>query len=165
MAGLEVDAVESVAGDFSNVVVGAIESLDPHPDADRLRICQIAVGQDAPLQIVTGAQNVYVGMRVPVALDGAKLPGGIKIKPSKLRGVPSFGMLCSEKELGMAEEAEGVMDLPQDAPVGQDIRAYLNLDDRIIEVDLTPNRADCLSMEGVAREVAASTASPGPAWK
>lgn len=155
MAGLEVDAVETVAGEFHSVVVGAIESLDPHPDADRLRICQLAVGRDAPLQIVTGAQNVYVGMRVPVALEGAHLPGGIHIKPSKLRGVPSFGMLCSAKELGIAIDADGVMDLPQDAPVGSDIRAYLNLDDRIIEVDLTPNRADCLSMIGVAREVAA----------
>ncbi|TAN51088.1 MAG: phenylalanine--tRNA ligase subunit beta [Methylococcaceae bacterium] len=155
MAGLEVDAVEPVAGEFQRVVIGEIASLDPHPDADRLRICRLNVGQSEPLQVVTGAQNVYVGMRVPVALDGAQLPGGITIKPSKLRGVPSHGMLCSEKELGMAEAAEGVMDLPQEAPVGGDIRAYLQLDDRVIEVELTPNRADCLSVEGVAREVAA----------
>lgn len=161
MAGLEVDAVDKVAGDFHGVVVGAIVALDPHPDADRLRICQLDVGRDAPLQIVTGAANVYVGMRVPVALDGAHLPGDIRIKPSKLRGAPSFGMLCSEKELGMSEVADGVMDLPPDAPVGEDIRVYLHLDDAVIEVDLTPNRADCLGVVGVARELAALN---GIAW-
>jgi phenylalanyl-tRNA synthetase beta chain len=154
MAGLEVDSVEPAAAKFSGVVVGEVLSMQQHPDADRLRVCQVAVGIAAPLQIVCGASNVRVGLKIPAALIGAVLPGDFKIKKSKLRGEESFGMLCSEKELGLAAGADGLMELANDAPVGVDIRDYMSLDDSIIEVDLTPNRADCLSVEGLAREVA-----------
>ena len=154
MAGLEVDSVTPAAASFSGVVVGEVLSMSPHPDADRLRVCQVAVGEQEPLQIVCGATNVRVGLRIPAALIGAVLPGDFRIKKSKLRGVESFGMLCSEKELGLAADANGLMELAADAPVGVDIREYLSLNDTIIEVDLTPNRADCLSVEGIAREVA-----------
>lgn len=152
MAGLEVDSVEPAASDFSNIVVGDVEAIVPHPDADKLQVCTVSNGTDS-LQIVCGARNVHVGMKVPLALIGAVLPGDFKIKKSKLRGVESFGMLCSEKELGLAESADGLMALPHDAPVGKDVREYLALNDNVIEVDLTPNRADCLSLEGIAREV------------
>ncbi len=154
MAGLEVDSVTPAAAVFSGVVVGEVIAMEPHPDADRLRVCQVAVGEVEPLQIVCGASNVRIGLRIPAALIGAALPGDFKIKKSKLRGVESYGMLCSEKELGLAAEANGLMELAADAPVGVDIRDYLSLNDNIIEVDLTPNRADCLSVEGIAREVA-----------
>ena len=154
MAGLEVGSVEPAAALFSGVVVGEVISLQQHPDADRLRICQIAVGQEELLQIVCGASNVRVGLKIPAALCGAVLPGDFKIKKSKLRGEESFGMLCSEKELGLAADANGLMELSIEAPVGFDIRDYLSLNDSIIEVDLTPNRADCLCVEGLAREVA-----------
>ena len=154
MAGLEVDSVEPAAAKFSGVVVGEVLSMQQHPDADRLRVCQVAVGEQEPLQIVCGASNVRVGLKIPAALIGSVLPGDFKIKKSKLRGEESFGMLCSEKELGLAEDANGLMELAIDAPVGVDIREYLALDDSVIELDLTPNRADCLSIEGLAREVA-----------
>jgi phenylalanyl-tRNA synthetase beta chain len=154
MAGLEVDSVEAAAAVFSGVVVGEVLAMEQHPDADRLRVCQVNVGDAEPLQIVCGAANVRVGLKIPAALIGAVLPEDFKIKKSKLRGVESFGMLCSEKELGLAADAQGLMELPNDAPVGVDIRDYLSLNDSIIEVDLTPNRADCLSVEGIAREVA-----------
>jgi len=154
MAGLEVDSVTPAAAVFSGVVVGEVIAMEQHPDADRLRVCQVAVGEAEPLQIVCGASNVRVGLRIPAALIGAVLPGDFKIKKSKLRGVESYGMLCSEKELGLAADANGLMELAADAPVGVDIRDYLSLNDNIIEVDLTPNRADCLSIEGIAREVA-----------
>jgi len=154
MAGLEVDSVTPAAAQFNGVVVGEVLAMESHPDADRLRVCQVAVGEAEPLQIVCGASNVRVGLRIPAALIGAVLPGDFKIKKSKLRGVESSGMLCSEKELGLAADANGLMELAADAPVGVDIRDYLSLNDSIIEVDLTPNRADCLSVEGIAREVA-----------
>ena len=153
MAGLEVDAVEPVAGEFSKVVVGRVLKVEAHPDADKLRVCEVDVGGDEPLQIVCGAANVREGLRAPVALVGAKLPGGFRIKKSKLRGVPSHGMLCSASELGLAEQSDGLMELPDDAPVGADLRDYLDLDDVTIELGLTPNRGDCLSIAGVAREV------------
>ncbi|WAK03300.1 phenylalanine--tRNA ligase subunit beta [Methylobacter sp. YRD-M1] len=154
MAGLEVDSVTPAAAVFSGVVIGEVLEMEQHPDADRLRVCKVAVGEAEPLQIVCGASNVRVGLKIPAALIGAVLPGDFKIKKSKLRGVESFGMLCSEKELGLAADASGLMELAADAPVGADIREYLSLNDSIIEVDLTPNRADCLSVEGIAREVA-----------
>jgi len=153
MAGLEVDAIDAVAAEFEQVVVGEVMEISPHPDADKLRVCQVNVGQADLLNIVCGATNVAVGLKVPAALIGAKLPGGLKIKKSKLRGVESCGMLCSAKELGMAEQAEGLMVLPDDAPVGEDIRQYLKLEDVTIELGLTPNRGDCLSIAGIAREV------------
>jgi phenylalanyl-tRNA synthetase beta chain len=154
MAGLEVDAIEPVAGDFSGVVVGEVLELTPHPQADRLRVCRVDAGGDSPLTIVCGAPNVAVGMKAPLAVEGALLPGGVRIGKSKLRGVESSGMLCSAKELGFEEGQGGLMALPADAPTGADLRAYLELNDVAIEVDLTPNRADCLSVEGIAREVA-----------
>ncbi|MCX7098383.1 MAG: phenylalanine--tRNA ligase subunit beta [Methylococcales bacterium] len=154
MAGLEVDSVTPAAAQFSGVVVGVVVAMQQHPDADRLRVCEVDVGAQETLQIVCGASNVRGGLKIPAALCGAVLPGDFKIKKSKLRGVESFGMLCSEKELGLAADAQGLMELAADAPVGVDIREYLSLDDTIIEVDLTPNRADCLCVEGLAREVA-----------
>ncbi len=154
MAGLEIDSVTQAAAIFSGVVIGEVLSMQQHPDADRLRVCRVAVGEAEPLQIVCGASNVRVGLKIPAALIGAVLPGDFKIKKSKLRGEESFGMLCSEKELGLAADANGLMELADNAPVGTDIRDYLSLNDNIIEVDLTPNRADCLSVEGVARELA-----------
>lgn len=154
MAGLEVDAIEPVAAAFDGVVVGEVLELAPHPDADKLRVCQVAVGEAEPLQIVCGAPNVHVGMKAPTALVGARLPGGLKIKKAKLRGVASTGMLCSARELGLSEDAAGLMALPQDAPVGEAVRDYLQLDDVAIELGLTPNRGDCLSILGIAREAA-----------
>jgi len=152
MAGLEVDAIEPAAGDFTNVVVGEVLSVEKHPDADKLKVCKVDVGEADPLQIVCGASNVAVAMRVPTALVGAKLPGGLKIKKGKLRGEASHGMLCSAVELGLAEQAEGLMPLPMDAKPGTDIRDYLNLNDVCIELGITPNRGDCLGMIGLARE-------------
>jgi phenylalanyl-tRNA synthetase beta chain len=152
MAGLEVDAIEPVAGEFEKVVVGEVLVVEPHPDADKLRVCTVDIGKAEPLQIVCGAANVEEGMKVAAALIGAKLPGGLKIKKSKLRGVESFGMLCSEQELGMADSAEGLLPLASDAQPGQEIRDYLNLNDVSIELGLTPNRGDCLGVAGIARE-------------
>ncbi len=153
MAGLEVDAVEPVAGSFDGVVVGEVVKVEPHPDADKLRVTQVNVGQEELLTIVCGADNVREGMRVPTAMVGAKLPGDFKIKKAKLRGVPSFGMLCSASEIGLAESSSGLMELPADATVGEDLRVYLQLEDVTIELGLTPNRSDCLSVAGIAREV------------
>ncbi len=152
MAGLEVDSVEPAAGDFTEVVVARVESMEKHPDADKLNVCQVSDGSETR-QIVCGAANVRPGLIIPLAKVGAVLPGDFSIKPAKLRGVESFGMLCSEKELGLADSADGLMELPADAPLGENIRDYMKLDDTIIELDLTPNRGDCLSIEGIAREV------------
>ncbi|HHI93788.1 MAG TPA: phenylalanine--tRNA ligase subunit beta [Gammaproteobacteria bacterium] len=154
MAGLEVEGIEPVAGEFNNTVVGQVKNIAPHPDANKLQVCQVDVGESEYQQIVCGAPNVTVDMRVPVAKVGATLPGGMKIKKAKLRGVESFGMLCSSKELGMGEGVEGLMALPVDAPIGKDIREYFWLDDNSIELSLTPNRSDCLGIAGIAREVA-----------
>ncbi|VAW57009.1 Phenylalanyl-tRNA synthetase beta chain [hydrothermal vent metagenome] len=153
MAGLEVDSIEPAAGEFTHIVVAQVISVEKHPDADKLNICKVNIGREE-LQIVCGAANVREGLMVACATIGAVLPGNFKIKKSKLRGAESFGMLCSEKEMGLAEQADGLMELPNDAPIGTDIRDYLQLNDTVIEVDLTPNRADCLSVAGVAREVA-----------
>ncbi len=153
MAGLEVDAAGPVAGDFQGVVVGYVQTREQHPDADKLSVCTVDAAQGEQLQIVCGARNVAAGMKVAVALVGAVLPGGFKIKRAKLRGVESLGMICSASELGLAESSEGIMVLPADATVGEDLRNYLNLDDKYIEVDLTPDRGDCLSVAGIAREV------------
>ena len=154
MAGLEVDSVAATAPPFTKVVVGRVAGLIAHPDADRLRVATVDVGETEPLQIVCGAPNVVVGMCAPTALIDAVLPGGFKIKPSKLRGVQSQGMLCSAKELGLAESSEGLMPLPAESRPGQNVRELLALDDALIEIELTPNRGDCLGMEGIAREVA-----------
>jgi len=153
MAGLEVDGVEPVVPDFTGVVVGEVRSVDAHSNADALQVCAVDVGESEHLQIVCGAKNVTLGMKVPTAKVGAKLPGNFKIKKAKLRGVPSFGMLCAATELGLAEQSEGLLVLPNDAPIGQDVRDYLMLNDVSIDVDLTPNRGDCLSVRGIAREL------------
>ncbi len=154
MAGLEVDAVSPVAGEFTHVIVAEVLSTKPHPNADKLTVCEVNANTDKPLQIVCGASNVRAGLKVALAMIGARLPGGFNIKESKLRGELSQGMLCSVSELGMAEQSEGIMELESDAPVGMDLREYLTLDDHILDIDLTPNRADCFSVLGIAREVA-----------
>lgn len=154
MAGLEVDSVEPAAAVFSGVVVGKVLSKEKHPEADKLSVCQVDVNGEAILQIVCGAKNVAAEMKVPVATVGAKLPGDFKIKKAKLRGVQSLGMICSASELGLAESSDGILPLPADAPLGEDFRDYLGLEDQCIDVDLTPDRGDCLSIRGVAREVA-----------
>ena len=159
MAGLEVDSVEPAAPGFTGVVVGQVESCEPHPDADKLSVCQVTNGTDT-VQVVCGAANVRVGLKMPFAQVGAVLPGDFKIKKAKLRGQESNGMLCGASELGLEDLIDGLMELPEDAPVGTDFRDYLSLDDTIIEVDLTPNRADCLSLRGIAREVGVMNQSP-----
>ncbi|MGM0812896.1 phenylalanine--tRNA ligase subunit beta [Thioalkalivibrio sp.] len=160
MAGLELDAIEAAAPAFSGVRIGLVLAVAPHPDADRLRVCQVDAGTGETLNIVCGAPNAVAGMRAPVACLGAVLPGDFRIKRSRLRGVESQGMLCSAVELGLAESSDGLMELPADAPVGVDLREWLGLDDAILEVDLTPNRADCLGMLGVAREAGALLEQP-----
>ena len=157
MAGLEVDAIEAAAGEFSGIVVGQILSFEQHPDADKLNVCKVSDGSEE-FQIVCGAPNVREGMKIPFAKIKAVLPGDFKIKKAKLRGVESFGMLCAEEELGLADKSDGLWDLPADAPLGVCMREYLGLtrdgrDDKIIDVDLTPNRGDCLSIAGLSREV------------
>lgn len=159
MAGLEVDSVTPAAGAFSGVVVGEVLSTEQHPDADKLRVCQVSNGAET-FQVVCGAPNVRPGLKIPFAMIGAELPGDFKIKKAKLRGVESNGMLCSQTELQVGEGNDGLMELPADAPVGEDFRVYLDLEDASIEVDLTPNRGDCLSLAGLAREVGALYAVP-----
>ncbi|SUI67236.1 phenylalanine--tRNA ligase subunit beta [Shewanella morhuae] len=153
MAGLEVDGVEAVAADFSGVVIGEVVECGQHPDADKLRVTKINVGGPELIDIVCGAPNCRQGLKVAVAMVGAVLPGDFKIKKAKLRGMPSEGMLCSYSELGINVESDGIIELPLDAPLGTDIRDYLQLNDAVIDVDLTANRADCLGMAGLAREV------------
>ena len=155
MAGLEVDTVEPAALEFSGVVIGQVLSAESHPDAKRLRCCKVDVGGKEILDIVCGGVNVREGLLVPVAIVGSVLPGDFKIKKANLRGQPSQGMICSSQELGLGEGIEGgIMELRDDAPVGEDFREYLQLDDQIIDVELTPNRGDCLSIRGIARDVA-----------
>jgi phenylalanyl-tRNA synthetase beta chain len=164
MAGLEVEEEETVAPPFNDVVVAQVLEVNKHPDADRLNVCRVDVGNvggdGSPKQIVCGAPNVAAGLKVPCALVGADLPGNFIIKLAKVRGIESSGMLCSAKELGIAEDASGLLVLPTDAPVGQSIRDYLDLNDRLLTLKLTPNRADCLSLTGIAREVSALTGTP-----
>jgi phenylalanyl-tRNA synthetase beta chain len=160
MAGLEVDSATPVAPPLDGVVVGRIVAIEPHPDADRLRVCTVDDGGDTPCQVVCGAPNARVGLCAPFARLGASLPGGLRIKRNKLRGIESHGMLCSAIELGLGEDAAGLYELPDDAPPGQPIDAYLQLDDTVIEVDLTPNRGDCLGVAGIAREVGVLNRAP-----
>ncbi|MFA5371588.1 MAG: phenylalanine--tRNA ligase subunit beta [Sideroxydans sp.] len=169
MAGLEVEEMTPVAPAFDKVVVAEVLTKERHPDADRLNLLTVDIGQGEPLTIVCGAPNVDIGMKAPCALVGAKLPG-IEIKQAKVRGIASFGMMCSAKELGLAEDATGLLELASDAVVGQSIREHLELDDQLITLKLTPNRCDCLSVQGIAREVAALTgaslqAVPAPTLK
>ena len=156
MAGLEVEELAGVGADFNKVVIAEIISAYKHPDADRLQVLKVNVGAAEPLQIVCGASNARVGLKAPCALVGAVLPG-FEIKQAKVRGVESFGMMCSETELGLAAESAGLLELPANATVGQDIREYLGLNDKLFTLKLTPNRSDCLSIVGIAREVAALT--------
>lgn len=155
-AGLEVDDLRVVAADFTDVVVAEIEACGSHPDADKLSVCTVNDGSGERLQIVCGAPNARAGLRVPLARVGARVGPDFQIKRAKLRGVESCGMLCSPRELGLSDDHSGLLELPADAPVGANLRDYLELDDAIIEVDLTPNRGDCLSIRGLARDVAAS---------
>ena len=172
MAGLEVEEQHSVAPPFTKIVVAQILSAEQHPDADRLRVCKVDAGTGQELQIVCGAPNARIGIKIPCALVGAELPpsevGGkpFMIKLGKLRGVESQGMLCSGRELGLGDDHEGILELPGDAPVGDDIRKYLDLDDQIFVIKLTPNKADCLSLIGMAREVSAITGAAmcAPKW-
>lgn len=159
MAGLEVDAVEPAAEAFSGVVVAEVRDTRPHPEADKLTLCTVHDG-DIEVQVVCGASNVRPGLRVPFARVGAELPGDLKIRRAKLRGEESHGMLCGASELGLEDLVDGLLELPADAPVGMDFRAYLALDDNVIDVDLTPNRADCLSVRGIARELGVLTQQP-----
>ena len=172
MAGLEVEEQHSVAPPFTKIVIAQILSAEQHPDADRLRVCKVDAGTGQELQIVCGAPNARAGIKIPCAMVGAELPpaeaGGkpFMIKVGKLRGVESQGMLCSGRELGLGDDHEGILELPADAPVGEDIRQYLNLDDQIFVIKLTPNKADCLSLMGMAREVSAITGAAlcAPKW-
>ena len=159
MAGLEVEEANPVAPAFSGIIVAKILSAEQHPNADKLRVCQVDAGTETPLQIVCGAPNAAAGIKVPLATVGAVMPGGMKIDIAKMRGIESFGMLCSARELGLSQDHAGLMILPDDAQVGMDIRAALDLDDTLFTLKLTPNRSDCLSILGVAREVAALTGS------
>ncbi|HCJ6669951.1 TPA: phenylalanine--tRNA ligase subunit beta [Acinetobacter baumannii] len=154
MLGLEVDELASVAKPFTGVVVGEVLTVEQHPDADRLRVTTVNIGSGEPLQIVCGAPNVRAGMKAPVATIGAVLPGDFKIKKGKLRGVESQGMLCGASEIDLEDKIDGLLELPADAPVGVNIREYLKLDDNVIDISITPNRGDCFSIRGIAREVA-----------
>lgn len=154
MAGLEIEGVERAGPELPNVIVGEVKSVEKHPDAEKLSVCRVSTGRDE-VQIVCGAPNVRAGMKAPLAMIGAKLPNGVEIKQAKLRGVESSGMLCSAREIGLSEDASGLFDLPSNLSTGASIDVSLNLDDAIFEVSLTPNRGDCMSVIGLAREVAA----------
>ncbi len=155
MAGLEIDAVEPAAPQFSKVIVGEILAVKPHPNAENLRLCVVAGAEEGDIQVVCGAPNARPGIKIPFALSGASLPGDVQIQSTQLRGEASEGMLCSAAELGLSDDDAGLWELPLDAPLGQSLQALLNCDDQVIDVDLTPNRGDCLSIRGLAREVAA----------
>jgi phenylalanyl-tRNA synthetase beta chain len=157
LAGFELDGLEAAAPPFSGVIVAEILAAERHPQADKLQVCQVSVGSGAPVQIVCGAANARAGLKSALAVVGAKLPGDLNIKAAKLRGVESQGMLASAKELGLAETSAGILELPADAPVGRPLREYLALDDHILDLAITPNRGDAMSVLGIAREVAALT--------
>jgi phenylalanyl-tRNA synthetase beta chain len=157
MAGFELEALEPAAPPFTHVIVAEIVEAVRHPQADKLQVCKVATGSGEPVQIVCGAANARAGLKTALAIPGAKLPGDLNIKAAKLRGVESFGMLCSAKELGLSDTSNGIIEFPADAPVGQSLREYLSLDDSIIELSVTANRGDAMSIVGVAREVAALT--------
>ncbi len=160
MAGLEVDSVERLVPGVEGLVVGEVLSVESHPNAEKLRVCRVDAGTGEALQIVCGAPNVHPGGKYPLALIGARLPDDISIRKSRLRGVDSFGMLCSARELGLGDDHQGLLELPPETRKGEDVRELLGLDDVLIEIDLTPNRGDCLGVEGIAREVGTLTRSP-----
>lgn len=153
MLGLEVDEIAPAAKLFTGVVVGEVLTVEQHPDADRLRVTTVNIGSGEPLQIVCGAPNVRAGMKAPVATIGAVLPGDFKIKKGKLRGVESQGMLCGASEIDLEDKIDGLLELPADVPVGVNVREYLDLDDNVIDISITPNRGDCFSIRGIAREI------------
>ncbi len=155
MAGLELDGVEAASADLSGVIVAKIESVEPHPDADKLQVCLVNVGNGKTQQIVCGAKNARVGLTTALATVGSKLPGGINIKAAELRGVESFGMLCASTELGLDEQGDGILELDDGLTIGASLMDALDLNDSIFDIDLTPNRSDCLSIEGIAREASA----------
>ncbi|MGA9335558.1 MAG: phenylalanine--tRNA ligase subunit beta, partial [Rudaea sp.] len=155
MAGLEVEEVELLGAALDGVVVGEIVSCEQHPNADKLRVCQVSVGADETLQIVCGAPNARTGLKAPLAMIGTKLPNGMQIKKAALRGTESNGMLCSARELAVDADASGLLELPADAPTGASLAGYLRLPDARIELKLTPNRPDCLGLRGLAHDVAA----------
>ena len=159
MLGLEVDSVEPIFPELTKLQTAKIIKVESHPDADKLNLCQVDTG-DEVLSIVCGAPNVYEGMITAFAPVGTVMPGGMKIKASKVRGIKSLGMLCSESELGLSESHNGIMELPADTAHGQTLRKALGIDDLVVEVDLTPNRPDCASVIGIAREVAGVTRTP-----
>jgi phenylalanyl-tRNA synthetase beta chain len=159
MCGLEVESVDVLGAGLDGVLIGEIVEAVQHPNADRLRVCTVNAGLESPLQIVCGAPNARVGLKAPLAVVGAVLPGGLEIKAAKLRGVDSFGMLCSARELGTDADASGLLELPADAPTGASFASWLGLPDAVIELGLTPNRSDCLGMRGLALEVAAELGS------
>jgi len=156
MAGLEVDSIDRISPAFSGVVVAKILSIKPHPNADKLSLCEVSTGAKT-FPVVCGAQNIHAGDIVPLATVGATIPGGYTIKSSRLRGELSEGMLCSEEELGIGEDTSGIMILPDTFTLGEDLAVALDLEDVTLEISITPNRADCLSMIGMAREIAAMT--------
>ncbi|MGB5352967.1 MAG: phenylalanine--tRNA ligase subunit beta, partial [Woeseia sp.] len=160
MAGHELDALTVEGAGLDGVIIADVVSAEPHPDADRLRVCQVSTGSGDPVQIVCGAPNARAGMKAVLASPGTKLPNGIKLRKAKIRGVESLGMLCSATELDLGEESDGIIELPQDAPVGVALTQYLGLPDAIFDVDLTPNRGDCFSVLGIARDLSAQTSTP-----
>lgn len=160
MLGIEVESIKHLGAELAGVVVGKVNAITPHPNADKLVVCQVDVGEAAELQIVCGAPNVQEGMQAPVATIGTALPNGLTIKRAKLRGTESHGMLCSEKELGISDDAAGLMELPADFAAGTPLAEALGLDDVVMQLEITPNRADCLSLIGVAREIRADTGNP-----
>src|SRR5882762_303905 len=157
MAGFELDGLEPAAPAFTAVRVAEILSAERHSQADKLQVCRVSVGSGEPMQIVCGAANARAGLKSALAVVGAKLPGDLDIKAAKLRGIESQGMLASAKELGLAETSAGILELPDDAPVGMPLREYLGLDDFVLDLAITPNRGDAMSVVGIAREVAALT--------
>ena len=160
MAGHEVDAVEAQGGGLDGIVVGEVLAVKKHPDADRLSVCQVSTGKGAAVEVVCGAPNVVAGMKSPFAPPGIDLPNGVKLRKAKIRGVESNGMLCSAIEIGLGDESDGIIELPADATTGQALTEYLDLPDNTFDLDLTPNRGDCFSVLGIARDVSAMTAAP-----
>ena len=157
MAGHEVNSIESEGKELKGVVIAEVVTVARHPNADRLSVCQVSTGKGKPVEVVCGAPNVVAGMKSPLAAPGVRLPDGTKLSRSRIRGVESNGMLCSAIELGLGDEADGIIALPDDAPTGVELSEYLKLPDNIFDLDLTPNRGDCFSVQGIARDVAAIT--------
>jgi phenylalanyl-tRNA synthetase beta chain len=156
LAGLEIDAVDVIGGEYENMVIGSVVTAERHPNADRLSLCTVDIGSET-LEIVCGAPNVAAGQRVPVALVGARLPGGMTIKKARIRGIESNGMICSEAELNLSDEQDGIMILDHDAPVGQPLKTVLGDPETVLSVDVGANRPDCLAITGIAREITAIT--------